>query len=173
MKIYFMVHATSEDNEKGIASGWRDTRLSEVGRRQAAERRTALEGVAIDRVFCSDLARAVETARLAFGETHPVVSDSRLRELNYGDYNGQPREIVDPMKKGRIEAAFPGGESYGQAVERVHSFLKELQQRSGRENVVIVGHSATKTGLDTFFLGKTIEECLDTPLKWQPFWEYK
>jgi broad specificity phosphatase PhoE len=39
----------------------------------------------ISAVFCSDLARAVETAAIAFGGTGtPVLMDWRLRECDYG-----------------------------------------------------------------------------------------
>ena len=35
--IIFEAHATSKDNEAGLASGWNDVELSELGDRQARE----------------------------------------------------------------------------------------------------------------------------------------
>lgn len=37
MKIYFAAHSTSKDNEAGIASGWKDVELSELGIQQSKE----------------------------------------------------------------------------------------------------------------------------------------
>jgi len=37
MKIYFVAHGTTKDNEEGIASGWKDDDLSDVGVEQSKE----------------------------------------------------------------------------------------------------------------------------------------
>jgi 2,3-bisphosphoglycerate-dependent phosphoglycerate mutase len=65
-RIVFETHSMSEDNERGIATGWLPGRLSPLGREQAAElgRRRHADGIAA--VFCSHLARAAETASIAF-----------------------------------------------------------------------------------------------------------
>ncbi len=44
IRIVFETHSTTEDNERGIATGWLPGRLSAAGRAQAAElaRRRAL-----------------------------------------------------------------------------------------------------------------------------------
>jgi len=31
MKIYFITHSTTKDNENGIVSGWNDVELSKLG----------------------------------------------------------------------------------------------------------------------------------------------
>ncbi|MBD3208247.1 MAG: hypothetical protein GF370_02225 [Candidatus Nealsonbacteria bacterium] len=174
MKIYFATHATSKDNEEEISSGWKDVRLSELGKKQARELRDYFKDIEIDLICCSDLIRAVETVKLAFGrDSIPVFISRKLRELNYGDYNGKPASVVGPMKKQRIKEPFPNGESYEQAMERVHSFYQELKTNHPEKTVLVVGHRATQYGLDTLIDGKTIEECLSIPFKWQPYWEYE
>lgn len=172
MKIYFATHSTTKDNEQKIASGWKDAELSEVGIQQAKEVGETFKNIQIDLVCCSDLKRAVDTVKIAFGDKIPTIIDKRLRELNYGDFNGKPSEIVEPMKREHIKKPFPNGESYEQAVKRVHNFCRELKEQYPEKTVLVVGHLATRCGLDTFS-GKTIEECLNTPFKWQPYWEYE
>jgi len=127
MKIYFIAHATSKDNEAEIASGWKDVELSELGIQQAKELGERFKDIKIDLICCSDLKRAVDTVKIAFGDKIPIVIDKRLRELNYGDFNGEPSEIVGPMKKERIKEPFPNGESYEQAIQRIHDFYQELK----------------------------------------------
>jgi len=172
MKIYFATHATSKDNEAGLSSGWKDVGLSELGMKQAKELRDKFKDIKIDLVCCSDLRRAVDTVKIAFGDKIPVIIDNRLRELNYGDFNGKQASIVGPMKKEKTKEPFPNGESYEQAMERVHDFYQELKEKHSSKTILVVGHRATQYGLDTLVDGKTLEECLNTPFQWQPYWEY-
>jgi len=172
MKIYFATHATSKDNEAKISSGWKDVGLSELGVRQAKEMGERFKDIKIDLICCSDLKRAADTVKIAFGDKYPIIADKRLKELNYGDFNGKPSEVVEPMKKEHIKEPFPNGESYEQAIARTHDFYRELKEKYPDKTVLVVGHSATQYGLDTLVGGKTIEECLNASFKWQPYWEY-
>src|SRR5687767_11417282 len=95
IEIVYETHALTEDNERGIATGWLPGRLSERGRANAADmgRRRRDDGIAA--VFTSDLHRAVETAQIAFGGTGiPVLHDWRLRECDFGTRNGSPAADV-------------------------------------------------------------------------------
>ena len=172
MKIYFVAHSTSKDNEAEISSGWKDVKLSELGIQQSKELGERFKDVKIDLICCSDLKRAVNTVKIAFKDKIAVIIDKRLRELNYGDFNGKPSEVVGHMKKERIKEPFPNGESYEQAMVRVHEFYKELREKYPDKTVLVVGHRATQFGLDTLAGGKILEECLSVPFKWQSYWEY-
>lgn len=171
MKIYFTSHSTSYDNEAKLASGWKDDELSELGIKQSKELKEILRNIKFDLICCSDLKRAVDTVKIAFGDTIQVIIDPRLRELNYGDFNGEQSEIVNSMKSNAIKTPFPNGESYEQAMVRIHEFYKELMEKYSDKTILVVGHRATQYGLDTM-TGKTLEECLFIPFKWQPYWEY-
>src|SRR5579884_1003708 len=142
--IIFETHAISEDNERGVATGWLDGRLSARGRILAAElgQRRSNDGLAA--VYTSDLGRAVETARIAFGGTGlPIIEDARLREGNYGRLNGAPVAQVAAERVRRVAEAYPGGESYRQAVARVAAFLADLARERDGERVLLIGHTAT------------------------------
>ncbi|MEV0840359.1 histidine phosphatase family protein [Actinocatenispora sera] len=85
VEIVFETHALTEDNERGIATGWLPGRLSDRGRSNAADlgRRRRDDGIAA--VFTSDLRRAADTARIAFGDSDiPILADWRLRECDFG-----------------------------------------------------------------------------------------
>lgn len=172
MKIYFAAHSTTKDNEAHLSSGWKDVELSDLGIQQSKEMGDRFKDIKIDLICCSDLKRAVDTVKIAFGDKTPIIIDKKLRELDYGDFEGKPSEIVDAMKKERIKTPFPNGESYEQAVARTQEFYKELKERYPNKTILIVGHRATQYGLDTMVGGKTIEECLSAPFRWQPYWEY-
>jgi broad specificity phosphatase PhoE len=172
MRIYFATHGASEDNEAGVASGWKDAGLSETGVCQARELGERFAGIPIDLVCCSDLMRASTTVEIAFANRIPIVGDARLREVNYGDLNGADRDLVFGMKAACIDTPYPNGESCRQAVGRVHDFLRELILAHPGETVLIVGHRATHHGLDTFTGQLTLEECVAAPFEWQPYWVY-
>lgn len=172
MKIYFATHGTTTDNEAKISSGWKDIELSDLGIRQSKEMGERFKDIKIDLICCSDLKRAVDSVKIAFGDKYPIIADKRLRELNYGDFNGKPSEVVEPMKVKHIKEPYPNGESYEQAMVRVQDFYKELKEKYPDKTVLVIGHRATQYGLDTLVDGKTIEECLSAPFKWQPYWEY-
>jgi broad specificity phosphatase PhoE len=171
MKIYFTSHADSIDNQAGLASGWNDVALSELGVRQAVQMAAIFQDIKIDIICCSDLKRAVDTVTLAFGE-RPFIIDKRLRELNYGDFNGKPSAVVEPLKTAHLNEPFPRGESYSQALARTHAFFKELKKKHPEKTILVVGHRVTRYGLETLTGEKTIKECLGAPFNRRPYWEY-
>ena len=124
-------------------------------------------------MFCSDLARAVETAQIAFGGAAlPVLHDWRLRECDYGELNGAPTTKVHPRLP-YLDEPYPGGESWRQAVARIRLFLRDLPLRWEGKRVVVIGHMATYYGLEHWINGKPLESLLDGPFEWQPGWEYR
>jgi broad specificity phosphatase PhoE len=173
-EIVFETHAISTDNEAGIATGWLDGQLSEEGRRLAHRLGTRRRGERIDAVYTSDLARAVETAELAFGASGiPVRHDARLRECNYGALNGGPAADVERERANRIDVPFPGGESYRQTVERMRSFLADIAIGHPSGRIVVIGHSATRWALEHLLEGAPLEVLVRAPFEWQEGWLYE
>lgn len=171
VEVVFETHATSEDNEAGIATGWLPGRLSPAGREQARElgERRRDDGLSV--VFTSDLGRAVETAEIAFeGSPLPLVADKRLRECNYGELNGTPESLDD--RAAHVDVPCPGGESWRQAVERVAGFVDELRRQRNGERILVIGHRATRFALGVVANGCKLEDLVDAPFAWQPGWEY-
>ena len=124
IQLVFETHSTSVDNERGIATGWLHGELSAAGREQALQLGERRRNDGIDLVVGSDLRRAVETVEIAFaGSAHPDPVDRRLRECNYGDWNGMPRARLEAERLRRIDEPFPGGESWREAVQRHAGFL--------------------------------------------------
>ncbi len=172
--LVFETHSLSEDNERGIATGWLNGRLSDRGRALARELGERRRNNGISVVFTSDLGRAVETARIAFeGSTTPVLCDWRLRECNYGDKNGRPGSEVHRDRRLYLHEPYPGGESWQQAVQRVGQFLDDLQPRWEGSRILVIGHIATKWAFDHLLEGVTLEELVEADFAWREGWEYR
>jgi 2,3-bisphosphoglycerate-dependent phosphoglycerate mutase len=141
IEVVFETHSTTEDNEQGRATGWLPGRLSARGREQARQlgRRRAADGVSA--VFTSDLARAAETAAIAFaGSPIPVLHDWRLRECDYGARNGSPASELHASRPWHVDQPYPGGESWRQAASRVSRFLADLPLRWSGQRILVIGH---------------------------------
>ena len=176
IQITYFVHGTTTDNENGIASGWKDIELSELGKRQMLDLKRIVAGKKFDAIFCSDLKRAVTTAHGAFEGLTPIMSDERLRECNYGDYNGKPTSVVDPMLEQNITERFADGESCEDVKARIADFLDFLKQHYDGKHIAIVAHKAPQLAIEVLLRGKTWEQAFTDDWRktksWQPGWGY-
>jgi broad specificity phosphatase PhoE len=173
IRLVFETHGWSEDNERGLATGWLPGSLSPRGRQEAQQLGERQRCERVDAVFTSDLRRAVETAEIAFGHTGiPLIPDWRLRECNYGDLNGQTVDVLESQRSQHIVEPFPDGESYQQVIARVQAFLQDLAGDRTEGRVVLIGHTATRWALDHLLTGQPLQRLVAAPFDWQPGWHY-
>jgi broad specificity phosphatase PhoE len=175
IEIVFETHALTEDNERGVATGWLPGRLSARGRDNAAAmgRRRCRDGIAA--VFSSDLRRSIDTAEIAFGRTDiPVFFDWRLRECDFGTLNGSSSAQLRAVRGQYIDQPFPGGESHRQAMRRTAGLFADLPSRWDRQRVMVIGHLATYRALEHIVNGVSLEDLVATEFIWRPEgWEYR
>ena len=89
--------------------------------------RSVIDGERFDGIWSSDLQRAVDSARLAWGEP---TQDRRLRECHFGPYEGSSYDAVEPD---HVEVFLrfrdfdiDDGDSHQSFRARVISFVDEL-----------------------------------------------
>jgi broad specificity phosphatase PhoE len=173
VEIVYETHATTTDNEAGYATGWLPGELSPAGRdnaRELGERRRG-DGIAV--VFTSDLARAVETARIAFaGSGIPVREDRRLRECDYGTLNGAPVAELAAIRSRHIAEPYPGGQSYQDVVAQTRDFLVEVARDWDGQRILLIAHSANRWALDHLLGGIPLEDLVGAPFAWREGWYY-
>jgi 2,3-bisphosphoglycerate-dependent phosphoglycerate mutase len=121
--------------------------LSAEGRAQAAELAEQLHGRRLAHVWCSDAARAVQTAEIVAGRAGVGVTTRKtLREVYVGDLRGEPfsteavSAVTDRWFEGDLDAAFPGGESGRDVVARYAAALAEIADLHRGETVLVVTH---------------------------------
>jgi len=152
-------HGQTNDNLEPIrAQGFTDTPLNDVGRAQAHElaERIASSGLTIGSLWCSDLSRAAETARMV-GERIGMEPrpEPRLREGNRGDWEGRlfidiarddPAGYAAWMRAG-ADFRFPGGESLQEHADRVWAALEEIRVTGPLPALVVCHRGSIRTVL--------------------------
>ena len=176
-RITYFVHGTTFDNEAGISSGWKNVRLSPLGVEQNKALRKQIKGWHFDAVYSSDLHRAVATAETLFERKMKIRFDERLRECNYGRYNGFPSPVVEPLQQRHIHDPFPEGESYEQVRQRVRSLLDDIRADYAGADLAFVSHKAPQLALEVLLSGKSWEQAFAEDWRntgsWQPGWGYR
>ena len=107
--------------------------LTPRGLEQAAAAREAMAGVELDLVVASDLPRTAETAAIV-ASGHEVERWPELAEWRGGRLDAIPAEELEQAFVGALRVTdegsrFLGGESLGEALDRVHPALDRLVAR--------------------------------------------
>ena len=133
-------HGLTDRSEPEQHLGQRiDISLNAAGTRQAQVLGRRLAPVRFDRVITSPLFRARETAAL-LARGVPVEADPRLREMDYGDWEGRTYadiQAFDGARRRDWEQApelipCPGGESGNDVAKRVQAFLVDVLEEHAR-----------------------------------------
>ncbi|MFU8795391.1 MAG: alpha-ribazole phosphatase [Dethiobacteria bacterium] len=173
MEIYLIRHGETESNLQRRYQGWTESPLSDNGLRQAEKVGFFLAEKNIEALYCSDLNRALHTARVigAGSGIKPQITPL-LREIHFGQWEGMTFDeieaawgamisewIDDPFHK-----AAPGGETLKEVCERMQSFLIRMQEiYPDGKRIAVVSHGGSIRALLYSVLG------LDT----KSFWELK
>ena len=138
--IYLIRHGQTDWNLADKIQGQTDIPLNETGRKQALCLSPQISKLHLKQIVTSDLKRARETAQLLNTEAHvPIISDERLREINFGDLEGHPVPELTPetwqtlsLSGYRFHA-----ESLSDVYRRVQRFFSDLDPA---DNTLVVTH---------------------------------
>ncbi len=146
--------------------GQLDLPLTEFGRVQADLLREALREAPLSAVYCSDLARAMDTAE-TIARPHGLGCIARrdLREISLGSWEGRTFEEVrrdfalEFLERGRdmLHYRTPGGESFLECSFRVMGALYDILH-STRGDILIVGHAGVNRILLSQALGRSLDD---------------
>lgn len=161
MKLYLIRHGESENNSSGCYTGWADVALTEKGYEDARRVRKYISDIEFDKVYSSDLIRAIKTAETAIPgcvcEKTPA-----LREINLGDLVGKkiadlPKIFGEEFVKNSAEQNYKpyNGENRAEFEARIEGFLDEVS-KSGYENVAIFCHGGVLRRLRDKILGTAL-----------------
>lgn len=162
MKIYSTRHGQTDYNKADAILGTTDIGLNEMGLLQArelAEKIAALNDV--DIIVSSPMKRALRTAEIVSELSGiKIITDERLREWDYGEYEGMHRS-AEGFAQNKLEFAVKmgnSGESLLQLVHRVYSALDYITENFSDKTVLIVSHGGVCRVIETYFNNMTIKE---------------
>ncbi len=149
MNIYIVRHSKTIWNEQKRLQGHKDSKLTDQGIDNAKALKCFLQnnGIVFDRIYSSPILRAYETAKIIAGN-QTIVLDERLKEMNFGDYEGcliQDLLSMNPSyydymwNSPHLFDRLPNGESYEEVNERIDSFFNDIK-KSNDESILIVTH---------------------------------
>ena len=172
-KIIYFVHGTTYDNASGKCSGWKQVELNDLGKEQANNLGKLTKNLKFDVIYTSDLVRAIDSANLAWPKCEKI-QDNRLRECNYGDYDGESKELV--IYEDHIDKQFPNGESLKDVEKRIIAFIEDVKEKYEGKTIAIVAHRSPQLAFEVLTKNITWEEALQNDWRktkaWQPGWEY-
>ncbi len=162
MQLFLVRHGETESNKQKRYQGWMESPLSKQGLKQAEKAGLFLGGKDIDGVFCSDLKRAIHTARVigSFCGLEPEATPL-LREIHFGRWEGLTYEEIEAGWGDQIKRWFddpftrsaPEGETIEQVCARMLAFLEELAAKNpGCRQVAVVSHGGAIRALLQHFL---------------------
>ena len=144
MKIYAIRH-TSVNVKPGICYGQTDVDVAESFHEEQKRLLQELGQVSFDTILSSPLLRCRKLAESLF-PNEEIHFDSRLKELNFGDWEMLPWDEIYAQPAGKMwmnnyqTLPTKNGESYPEMVERVSAFIKEIEKLNA-ENIAVVAHA--------------------------------
>lgn len=152
MITFFLVrHGEAESNASAILSSYpevRDFHLTDKGRGQIEKTTEFLKSENIDAIIASPLLRTRESAEIISQAINvPVIHDIRLRETDFGYYNGKRAAMFfarypHPLLRLKTNKKV-GLEGFVSIRERVKDFLENVAEEYVGKRVVLVSHGDT------------------------------
>lgn len=150
-RLYFIRHAETEWNRDGNRyCGRTDLPLTNAGKLQAANLAALLQSIPFDRALVSPMIRAQETAEPIIRRAGMrVQSDERLREIDFGDWEGlTPQEVQHHfpqqwekwLQDPSTAKAGGCGETAQNVFDRMASLLMEVHSDEG-QHILVVSHN--------------------------------
>lgn len=100
MEITLIRHGETDFNKRHLVQGGQtDAPLNNSGRQQAQAAAQNFKATAYDQIIVSPMTRAMETAEI-LTQFQDCKTDERLREIDFGDWEGQATE--------KLEQQYPG-----------------------------------------------------------------
>jgi len=184
--IFLFRHGQSFYNRKHYFTGWKDSKLTPLGKKQAGKIGKMLRDEKIDIAIVTSLSRSKETMAEVL-KHHPecerIFTDDRMVERSYGQLSGKSHEVFvrehseDELKEIRRSYSHvpPGGESVEMVERRVLAFIRDLLAYVKRYgvNVAISAHGNSMRPFRRYFEKMTVGQMMGIENPWDDYFKYE
>ncbi len=184
--IYLFRHGQTYYNKNGYFTGWKDSKLTPQGIKDAEKVAKKLKDKRIDVAFCSHLSRSKQTLKIVL-KYHPeckkIIVDDRIIERSYGKLQGTSHKVfIEKYGKAKYDLYHrsydippPGGESIKMVEKRVYDFIQFLikYMKENKVNVAISAHGNSMRPFRRYFENLSIKEMMKLENPWDDYFEYK
>lgn len=172
-RLFLFRHPELSEAHQARAIGAGDAELSRRGRAQVLEWNQWLADLPVAAVHCSPQPQCLLPAQaIATPRQLEPVTDDQLRDQQMGEWQGQVWEELLAKDGERVrtffrefgEARAPGGESLGEAVERVLAWWVALAPSALGKSIAVVLPGSVLSGFCAALLGLRLSRCMSLPL---------
>lgn len=146
--IYLVRHGHTEVADDRIVAGFSDVALSERGANSLAQLKNTIGSIEFDAYYSSDLLRTQQTMKLLTDQ--PFIADSRLKELNFGDWEGMSwndvhekhPDQINEWSNNWVDKRPPNGETFKELSARCKDWLTE-QLTTPKQTMLVTAHGGS------------------------------
>jgi 2,3-bisphosphoglycerate-dependent phosphoglycerate mutase len=183
--IYLFRHGETYFNESKRFTGWKDSKLTLQGIKDAKKVAKKLKNVTFSVAYHTSLSRSKDTLKEVL-KFHPEcklkIMDNRMIERSYGDLQGfGHKSVISKVGKKQFDiwhrsyaVAPPNGESVKMVEKRVNSFIKDIIKYIKKEkiNVAISAHGNSMRPFRKYFEKLTTKNMMSLENPWDDYFEY-
>ncbi len=153
--LYVIRHGKTDWNLKNKIQGRADIPLNNFGIQEAIITKRLLKQMDFYKIISSPLIRAKETAEIISNHQIPVITDARIVERDFGEFEGLSKDDFDSSSfwNYALNYHYDKAESVQQLLNRVYNFLDEYKTIYEKKDVLVVTHSGVIPAICCYFKG--------------------
>lgn len=172
MKLYIIRHGQTEWNLQRRLQGWKNSELTEKGRKDAERLAHRLKDIEFDKIYTSQQKRAIDTGNIIKEDREiDLITLEGLKERGFGSWEGMKIEDIDRLhgERYKVYKETPhlydpiDGEGFKEIYTRVNKALDEILSQGG-ENILIVSHGITIKVILSIIKGIPLERLNEIPV---------
>lgn len=149
-RIILLRHSQTDYNFKNRYCGISNIGLNKTGKIQAEKLRLELKDLKVDKVFCSNLKRSWQTAKIIFADRKSrIVKKRNFSEINFGEWEGLTftqafKRFPSTYKKwlgDPLSINIPAGERTNHFISRIMKEFREIVKNESDVTLALVIHS--------------------------------
>lgn len=166
-KLYLTRHGQTEWNLEGRMQGQKDSKLTELGEKQAEWLGERLNDEKIDVIISSSSGRVIATSKLIRGKRNiKIIPNDNLKEIYLGHWEGRLHTEIEKVweEEQKNFWHFPHlykpvrGETFSQILNRVGNEVEKIISEYEGKSILVVTHAVVLKALITYCENKDLKD---------------